>query len=228
MESVNHNCNSQIDNESPTPPKNILLRERPPFNQRTFAGALIAFIFFYCIIWNIEDKTNLAKASTLFTYVNSLINTICFLIFYVTENADYLIYGIASLTISFIAELYYGTIHFPNHMYFLTTYIHHAIFLILISTVFWYDILQYSSLSLIVELPTFILHHMRRYSTREPWLNYSFGISFFLFRIVYWIWLFLTHPILSTISGLKIATMGIECVFIHWFVIWCKKQWKHI
>lgn len=234
MESVNHNCNSQIrqpinisqkdDTTKSTPnQQHLLLRERQPFTHRTFAFSLVGFIFFYCIIWNLEDKTNLAKASTLFTYVNSIINTACWLIFYITENADYLIYGISSLAISLIAELFYGRIHYPEYMYALTTYTHHIVFLFLICISFWYDYLQYTSLVMIVELPTFIFHYMRRYSIREPWLNYSFGISFFLLRIVYWVWFFLTHPILSGIKPLKYFTMLIECVFMNWFIVWLKK-----
>ena len=195
----------------------------PPFNHKTFAYSLIGFIFFYCFIWNIEDKTNLAKASTLFTYANSGINTLCWLLFYFTTNSNYLIYGISSLFISLIAELFYGTLHYPEHMYFLTAYIHHTLFIILINITFWTDILQYNALVILVEFPVFLLHHKRRYSDNSPWLNYLFGISFLLLRIFYWIWLYFFHPILSKIQFLKNTAFVILCIYIYWFGVWIKK-----
>ena len=231
MESVNYNCEIQIqkcESQNSVLNKNPLKKELAPFNHKTFAYSLIGFIFFYCFIWNIEDKTDLAKASTLFTYVNSIINTLCWLFFYFTENTNYLIYGVSSFIISLIAELFYGTRHFPNHMYFLSTYIHHIVFLLFSSICFWNDSLQYTSLSMIVELPTFLLNHKRRYSDNSPWLNYLFGISFLLLRIFYWIWLYFFHPVISNIVLLRYSSTVALFVFIYWFVIWFKKQYRKI
>lgn len=208
--------------------KGPLKRELPRFSHITFATSLVGFAIFYCIIWNMEDKTNLAKASTLFTYVNSIINTLCWIFFYFTANTDYLIHGTSSLIMSLLAELFYGTRHYPNYMYFLSTYIHHIIFLIFTSVSFWIDNLQYTSLVMIVELPTFILHYKRRYSLDYPWLNYLFGTSFLVFRIFYWIWLFLTHPILSNDIFTQNCSFGVLLVFVYWFVIWFQKQYKNM
>lgn len=235
MESVNYNCESQKPNSIPDPQKDDsqttkgpLTRELPPFSHTTFAISLVVFSLFYCIIWNIEDKTNLAKASTLFTYVNSLINTLCWIFYYFTANTNYLIHGIASFLMSLIAELFYGTRHYPNYMYTLTTYIHHIAFIIITSIAFWTDTLQYTSLALLIEFPTFVLHHKRRYLDNSPWLNHLFGISFLAFRIFYWVWLFFLHPILKKIQWIQNTSVFILFVFVYWFVIWFQKQYKNM
>jgi len=227
MKTVIHNCKSQnpIDDTITKDEKSPLKKKIEPFNHLIFFYSVFAFSLFYVFLWIIEDKTDLAKTSTLFTYANSIVNTICWLLYYFTENSVFLIHGIASLIVSLLAELYYGSRYFPEYMYLLSTYIHHFVFLTFISTGFLYDSLQYSSLVMIIEFPTFLLNHKRRYNINSSLLNGLFGISFFLLRILFWCWLFFIHPILSKIHGLKIPSACVLGVFVYWFILWIKKQW---
>lgn len=230
MESVNHNCNSQIPRENVnTPPlkkENPIKKELPPFHHRTFFYSVFAFSVFYVFLWIIEDKSDLAKTSTLFTYANSIVNILTFILYYFTENVNYLIYGTASFIVSLLAELYYGHRHFPDYMNILSTYLHHFTFLTLMSISFWRDCLQYTCLVMIVEVPTFFLNHKRRYSVKSPWINWLFGITFFLSRILFWPWFFFTHPFIANIKLANITSLLVYVVFIYWFVLWLKKHWK--
>jgi hypothetical protein len=191
----------------------------------TYVQYCLAFFVFYLIVWYFQDKTDENKSSQILTLINSFILVSTTIISFFTKNPYWSYFGYASFTTTNILELVLGPIYYPSKTSFLTTYLHHTMYL-----VFIYNIILHSSQvwpALIVELPTFILSAKYYFSINNIYIETAFGLSFFITRILFWCWfLFGMFVQLENAKILQYGTYLTSVIHVYWFSKWSMKYYN--
>lgn len=87
-------------------------------------------------------------------------------------------------TVFLSLDLIVGTLEYPQSMGFLTGYVHHSSFILIMSYIYYIDYTACSSLIYIFEVPTFFLCAKYLFPKYKVILDLIFGILFLLIRIL--------------------------------------------
>lgn len=130
--------------------------------------------------------------------------------------------SILNLMSYFITDCVVGYNKYHKYMCNLTGYFHHIVYIIVSIISFKINVVGFYMLYLIEELPTIFLS-TGSYSTflRK---DYTFGLTFFLTRIVYHV--FLTWKFRSNFMFITMGALSLS-VHSYWFKNWCKYIFKN-
>lgn len=115
-------------------------------------------------------------------------------------------------------DCYLGSIHYPKYMTSLSGYTHHIIYIFISCIAWYYEIYPIMLLFMVAELPTYLLS-IGQYNKQYRNDN-LFGITFFLTRILYHVFLLtkLTYSLLFMFFGNAVLLLH-----TYWFTTWIKK-----
>lgn len=135
-----------------------------------------------------------------------------------TTDAFILQLSVLNLMAYFITDCVLGYYKYHKYMCNLSGYFHHIIYIIVSIVSFRIDAVGLYILYLIEELPTIFLSTGSYNQLLRK--DYTFGLTFFLTRIVYHI--FLTWKFQSSFLFLIIGVLSLS-VHSYWFKNWCSK-----
>lgn len=124
--------------------------------------------------------------------------------------------SILNFTAYLIMDCYLGYTYYPEFMTSLSGYVHHSIYLVINMYALYTGLYPLYLLYMVSELPSFLLNVG---SFNKEWRNdILFGLSFFITRILYHIYLLYVINI-NIISVFGIPILGIH---IYWFKNWVR------
>lgn len=179
-------------------------------------GAIGPTVLAYSLIY-ITLKPYTTKARLYLSLINSLYLSIVAAQTYTVLVPNYHSPTLADYIIGyFTTDLLLGHVFDRKNLNILTGYIHHSAFICLIWYVKTTNETNLIYMLLPFEIPTLLLDLSRVYKTKI--LDYSFGISFFTFRIIHNI--VILRTLISYYKPYALIVTALLILHLHWFRNW--------
>ena len=119
-----------------------------------------------------------------------------------------------------VADMALGILYYPGQMNFVTGWLHHTLYLILLPILMSSKLEGGFLICCFMEFPTIFLS--LGYLSPKWKSEISFGISFFITRILFHV--YFGYQAYSSSPGVLMPIIALFPLHVHWFGSWCRRQ----